>query len=82
MRAINQGSREHRIVNGETGDDHGVHLVGFTREGGRDWFLVKDSNRSSRLGEHKGYYMWSGDYVKLKMLAFTVHRDRLQGLTN
>jgi bleomycin hydrolase len=80
VKFINQGSREHRIVNGETGDDHGVHIVGMTRAGGRDWFLIKDSNRSSRLGQFPGYYMWSGDYIKLKMLSFTVHRDRLEGL--
>ena len=80
VKSINQGSREHRIVNGETGDDHGVHIVGFTHHGGRDWFLVKDSNRSSRLGEYKGYYMWSGDYIQLKMLSFMIHRDRLDGL--
>ena len=80
VKYIDQGSREHRIVNGETGDDHGVHIVGFTRHGGRDWYLIKDSNRSSRLGQFKGYYMWSGDYLKLKMLSFTIHRDRLEGL--
>ena len=51
---INQGSREFRIANGTTGDDHGVHVVGYTALGGRDWFLIKDSNRSSRLGEPQG----------------------------
>jgi bleomycin hydrolase len=79
---INQGSREFRIVNGTTGDDHGLHLVGYTRQGGQDWYLIKDSNRSSRLGEFKGYYFWSGDYIKLKMLSFTVHKDMLKGLLN
>ncbi len=77
---INQASREFRIANRTTGDDHGVHIVGYTKLGGRDWFLIKDSNRSSRLGEHKGYYFWSGDYIRLKMLSFTVHKDRLKGI--
>ena len=79
-KAINQASREFRIDNGTTSDDHGVHIVGYKRYGGQDWFLIKDSNRSSRLGRHKGYYFWSGDYIKLKMLSFTIHKDRLQGL--
>ena len=79
---INQGSREFRIANGTTGDDHGVHVVGFTQVGGRDWFLIKDSNRSSRLGQHKGYYFWDGDYIKLKMLSFTIHEDRLKKYLN
>lgn len=81
-RFINQASREFRIANRTTGDDHGVHLVGFTKLGGQDWFLVKDSNRSSRLGAFEGYYFWSGDYVRLKMLSFTVHKDLLKGLLN
>ena len=76
---INQGSREFRIVNGTTSDDHGVHLVGTAEVGGREWFLVKDSNRSSRLGNHEGYYFWDGDYIKLKMLSYTVHKDMLEG---
>ena len=42
--------------------------------------LFKDSNRSSRLGEYKGYYFWSADFIQLKMLSFTVHKDRLKGL--
>ncbi len=79
---INQASREFRIANKTTGDDHGVHIVGYKKYGGQDWFLIKDSNRSSRLGEFKGYYFWSGDYIKLKMLSFTVHKDRLEGLLN
>ncbi len=79
---INQSSREFRIGNRTTGDDHGVHVVGYTKVGGMDYFLIKDSNRSSRLGTFKGYYFWSGDYIKLKMLSFTVHKDRLDGLLN
>ncbi len=76
---IDQSSREYRIDNETTGDDHGVHVVGYCRRGDRDWFLVKDSNRSSRLGKFKGYYFYDGDYIKLKMLSFMVHKDRLAG---
>lgn len=76
---IDQGSREHRIDNETTTDDHGIHAVGYCRRGERDWFLVKDSNQSSRLGRHKGYYFFDGDFVRLKMLSYMVHRDRLAG---
>ncbi len=78
--AIDQGSREFRIVEGTTTDDHGIHAVGYTKVKGRDWFLIKDSNRSSRLGQFEGYYFFSGDFIKLKMLAIMVHKDRLEGL--
>ena len=77
---IDQRARELRIHNRTTGDDHGVHAVGFIKHKGREWFLIKDSNRSSRRGKHEGYYMWDGDYIRLKMLTFMVHRDRLKGL--
>jgi bleomycin hydrolase len=77
---IDQDARELRFDNGSTGDDHGVHLVGHTRLDGHDWFLVKDSNRSSRQGKYEGYYMYRDDYVKLKMLTFMVHRDAVPGI--
>ncbi|MBU0741644.1 C1 family peptidase [bacterium] len=80
---IDQAAREHRIRNGETGDDHGIHVVGHTRAGDRDWYLLKDSNRSSRLGAFEGYYFCDGDYIALKMLSVLVHRDVLrQALPN
>jgi bleomycin hydrolase len=77
---IDQAAREFRITNRTTGDDHGVHAVGITRLDGCTWLLIKDSNRSSRLGRHEGYYFWDRDYARLKMLGFLVHQDRLKGL--
>lgn len=79
---INQASREFRINNRTTGDDHGVHVVGMEKIGGRQWYLIKDSNRSSRLGTFKGYYFWDADYIKLKMLSFTIHKDRVEAYQN
>jgi bleomycin hydrolase len=77
---IDQSARELRIANGTTGDDHGNHAVGTLVHEGERWFLIKDSNRSSRLGEHKGYYMYHEDYVRLKMLTLAVHRDVVEEL--
>jgi bleomycin hydrolase len=74
---IDQDSREFRFINKSSTDDHTIHMVGITQVGDHDWFLIKDSNRSSRLGSHKGYYFYRDDYVKLKMLVITVHRDRV-----
>ncbi|MBU1701672.1 MAG: C1 family peptidase [Candidatus Eisenbacteria bacterium] len=75
---INQGSREFRIDNETTTDDHGVHVVGYLNHNGQDWYLIKDSNRSSRLGKFKGYYFYHGDYIKLKTLSLMIHKDRLE----
>ena len=77
---IDQSSREFRMVNGTTTDDHAVHIVGHTQVENEDWFLIKDSNRSSRLGQYKGYYMYHGDYIRLKMLAIGVHKDMIAEL--
>lgn len=75
---IDQDSREYRIYNKTTDDDHGIHLVGYVKEKGKDWFLVKDSARSSRKGKYKGYYFFREDFIKLKMLTFTIHKDMLK----
>ncbi len=78
--AIDQDAREFRITNRTTEDDHGIHIVGYKRHLGHDWFLVKDSGRSARWGKHEGYFFFRGDYVKLKMLTFTVHKDMAKAL--
>jgi len=77
---INQDSREFRIYNKTTEDDHGIHLVGYKKKAGKDWFLIKDSGRSARQGKFKGYYFFREDFIKLKMLTFTVHKDMLKGV--
>ncbi len=77
---IDQDSREYRIDAKVTTDDHGMHLVGYTKHGGRDWFLIKDSGRSARWGKAKGYYYFRDDFIRLKMLSATVHKDLLGSL--
>jgi bleomycin hydrolase len=77
---INQDSREFRIFNKTTTDDHGVHLLAYMKKGGHDWFLIKDSARSSRHGKFHGYYFYRGDYIKMKMLTYTVHKDIMKDL--
>lgn len=75
--AINQDSREFRFYNHTSTDDHGVHLIGHKEIEGRDWYLIKDSGRSARWGRYEGYYFMRDDYIRLKMLCYTVHRDVL-----
>ena len=76
---INEDARQFRFSNGTTTDDHGIHLVGYyTDENGKNWYLIKDSGAGSRNGKHKGYYFYSEDYVKLKIINFTVHKDMVK----
>ena len=77
---IDESARQFRFSNGTTGDDHGIHMVGYTEKGGMDWYLIKDSGSGSRNNSHPGYYFYREDYVKLKMLAFMVHKSAVEDL--
>ena len=73
--SIDENARQFRFTNGTTGDDHGIHIVGYTEKDGMDWYLIKDSGAGSRNNSHPGYYFYREDYVKLKMLGITIHRE-------
>ncbi len=77
---INQDSREFRFYNKTSTDDHGVHVIGYKRYAGQDWFLIKDSASSGWKGQFKGYHFFNGDYIKLKVLAYLVHKDGVADL--
>ena len=84
---INEDARQFRFSNETTTDDHGMHLVGVLENykgSGDDWYLVKDSSSGSRnVGEDDpkfGYYFFHEDYIKLKMMGFTVHKDAVKDI--
>jgi len=81
---INDDARQFRFSNETTTDDHGMHLVGYLEKDGKTWFLIKDSSSGSRnVGSEDprfGYYFFSEEYVKLKMMGFTIHKDAVKQL--
>ncbi len=81
---INDDARQFRFSNGTTTDDHGMHLVGYCVRDGKDWYLIKDSGSGSRNNAPDapgfGYYFFTEDYVKLKMMDFMVHKDAVKEL--
>ena len=77
---IDEYARQFRFSNKTTTDDHGIHLVGYLTKDGKDWYLIKDSGSGSRDGKNSGYYFYSEDYVKLKMMDFMVHKDAVKDL--
>jgi bleomycin hydrolase len=82
---IDDNARQFRFSNGTTTDDHAMHLVGYyIDKDGKTWFLVKDSGSGSRnCGEtckSFGFFFLSEDYVKLKMMTTTVHKDAVKDL--
>jgi bleomycin hydrolase len=77
---IDDSARQFRFSTGTTGDDHGIHMVGYLEKDGKDWYLIKDSGAGSRNNNHPGYYFYTEDYAKLKMLGYTVHKDAVPDL--
>ncbi len=81
---INDDARQLRFSNRTTTDDHGMHLVGYLEKDGKDWYLIKDSGSGSRNNDPEakefGYYFFSEDYVKLKMMDFMVYKDAVKEL--
>jgi bleomycin hydrolase len=60
-----------------------MHLVGWQKVDGKYWFLIKDSSSGSRNNpgsKQFGYYFFSEDYIKLKMMGFTVHKDAVKDI--
>ena len=78
---IDQTAREVRFLNGATTDDHAIHVIGWNDFGGEDWFLAKDSWKTAWQDGHTGDLFLHGSYVKLKVLAFIVHRDGVPQVT-
>ena len=79
---IDENARHYRFTTGDTTDDHGLHVVGWMQKNGKDWYLVKDSWSSAWNNEHPGYYFYSEDYVKLKVLGFVAHKDAVKELVD
>ena len=81
---IDEDSRQFRFSNETTTDDHGMHLVGYLEKDGAEWFLIKDSSSGSRNNDHDapefGYYFFHEDFVKLKMMGFTIHKDAVKDI--
>ncbi len=81
---INEDARQFRFSNHSTTDDHGMHLVGWLQKEGKYWFLIKDSSSGSRNNDPNakefGYYFFSSDYIKLKMMGFTIHKDAVKDI--
>jgi len=79
---INDDARQFRFSNNTTTDDHGMHLVGYYMKDGKDWYLIKDSSAGSRNNDpgakEFGYYFFSEDYIRLKMMNFMVHKDAVK----
>ncbi len=81
---IDEDARQFRFSNQTTTDDHGMHLIGYLEKDGENWYLIKDSSSGSRNNDHDapefGFYFFHEDYIKLKMMDFTIHKDAVKDI--
>lgn len=71
---IDEDAREYRLNNQVTFDDHCMHVVGYQVKDGKYWFMLKDSGAGGFDADPRGYRFLSEDYVKLKIIAFVIHK--------
>ncbi len=65
--------RQIAFDNYSTTDDHGMHIVGLTKDQtGREYYIVKNSWGVSN--DYKGYLYMTKEYVKYKTTAIMVHK--------
>ncbi len=78
---IDENARQLRFSIGTTTDDHALHLVGYLEKPNGMWYLIKDSGSSGHNNQNsKGYYYYHEDFVKLKMMSFTIHKDAVKNI--
>lgn len=79
---INEDSRQYRLENKSTTDDHCLHIVGVQNINGTNWYLIKDSGSGAFDGNTKGYRFYHEDYIKLKMMNMLIHKDAAKEFLN
>src|ERR1035437_4744907 len=76
---IDEYARQMRFSNGSTTDDHGMQLVGYEEKTNGTWYLIKDSGSGGHNNQTApGYWYMHEDFIKLKMMNITVHKDAVK----
>lgn len=73
---VTQEIRQEGYDNGETTDDHGMHIYGVAKDQlGNRYYMVKNS--WGEIGNYKGHWYVSETFVKYKTMNIVVHRDAI-----
>jgi bleomycin hydrolase len=73
---VTQESRQLGFDNYQTGDDHGMHMMGISEDQfGKKYYKIKNS--WGLYGKYKGYFYASEAFVKAKTMTYMVHKDAL-----
>lgn len=72
---INEDSREYRLNNQITYDDHCLHITGYRVNEGKNWFMIKDSGSGGFDAAPRGYRFINEDYFRLKIITLMLHKS-------
>lgn len=68
--------RQKAFDNYDTTDDHGMHIVGLTKDqNGKEYYIIKNSWGATN--DYKGYLYMTKNFVKLKSTAILLHKGGL-----
>lgn len=71
---ITQNSRQVAFDNGQTTDDHGMHIYGVAKDqNGNKYYMVKNS--WGETGDYKGIWYVSETFIKYKTMNIVVHKN-------
>ncbi len=71
---ITEEMRQAAFDNYQTTDDHGMHIVGITKDqNGKEYYIIKNSWGASN--DYKGYMYMTKNFVKYKTTAILLHKD-------
>ncbi len=72
-RKVTQEMRQEAFDNYTTTDDHGMHIVGISKDqNGREYYLIKNS--WGVTNDYKGYLYMSKEFVKYKTTDILLHK--------
>lgn len=70
---ITEDMRQAAFDNYQTTDDHGMHIVGITKDQtGKEYYIIKNSWGASN--DYKGYMYMTKNFVKYKTTAILLHK--------
>lgn len=75
-RNITETTRQAAFDSYETTDDHGMHIVGTSKDqNGREYYVVKNS--WGEKNDYKGYINVTKNYLKYKTTAILIHKNAI-----
>jgi len=74
--AITPELRQAAIENGKTSDDHGMHIVGISKDqNGKEYYIIKNS--WGETNEYKGFLRVTKAFVQYKTMSILVNKKGL-----